>query len=116
MDWALNRSTKWIVNVVACFMDAQGDYYEEYLSIIVGPFKLGDNPPEFQEVLESVKALAKDAGNPNHYIDTCIMLCPYTDRLNARIESDAWIKKQAGYRADVIRKSLHSDEKSPVAV
>lgn len=105
MLWATGRRDVWVGQVVACFMDSEGNYYEESIDLPpFGPVNLTKDAEQFDARVEAAITEAKHAGNPKHYIDTATILRLHSDRAERVMNCDDEIKKQALYRANLFNR------------
>lgn len=101
MEQACNTPLPWVCIVTAIFMEEDGTYYEEMLSTsTLGPFKLTNHINDVWEIVQKLTAEAKASGNPKHYQDTYTALHIHSPKLEAQLEDDEWLKRQAGIRAE----------------
>ncbi|MGH1372940.1 MAG: hypothetical protein ACRBBW_12945 [Cellvibrionaceae bacterium] len=102
--WAATRPTCWVVQVVACFFDDDGDYYEDVADLTSSKCILADG--DMEESVEQVAKQLKDGGNARHYFDTVWIARMKTPRLALQIEDAQWNKDQAAWR----EKQITSDQ------
>lgn len=104
-EWATQRSEHWHCQVISYFLDAQDNYYDEIAVIpSFGPVKLSGGAESLTEALTHLVTQTSQAGNPNHYQNTIIILRLYTPELAAKHEDDEWLTQQAGKRAELVFK------------
>lgn len=104
--WACTRPTEWIVQVIALFIDENGDYYEEIADCLTSPCVLADG--DIEEMIERVADQQKAAGNAKHYFDSVWIARVKTDSLLRKIENDEWVKGQALWRLNQIESDNES--------
>lgn len=102
-DWATRQSDNWHCQVISYFLDDQGNYYDEIAVIpSFGPVKLAGGAESLTGALDELVSQTKQAGNPNHYQNTILILRLHTPGLEAKHESDEWLLDQARKRAELV--------------
>lgn len=105
MRWAKGRPNRWLVTCYACFLAEDGDYYEESAQFVTDQVIL-DSDEGVWDLEKGALEIAKAEGNENHFLDTVTTCQLLTEDTLEKSEDDAWIKRQAAYRAQIIRQEL----------
>lgn len=109
MTRAMNSTREWVCLVHACYVTGTNDYYEETAEFVTPPVRLGQDAEAVDDLIQSAIREVRNAGNPNHYIDTVVVLRPATPDFRKMADDDEWLKKQAAYRSRVILETVGND-------
>lgn len=103
IQWAFHRKEHWIFTGIACFVDNDGQYYEEMVTLTTDTaWNLGENIAILKEYKQLAVNGARKEGNPLHYVTATFALSLQSTDLNRRMENDPWLKQQAERRADYV--------------
>lgn len=104
-QWAMNRHTRWVALIHACYVVDAGEYYEETVEFVTPPVRLADNAEDVEDLLrQGIKEA--ESGNPKHHIDTVIVLRPFSQKFARMADDDEWCKRQAAYRSKIIMNTV----------
>jgi len=112
MQRAMNSSREWVCLIHACYVSGANDYYEESAEFITPMVKLSDDAEAVEDLIQAALSDVRGAGNPNHYIDSVVVLRPATAAFRRMVDDDEWFKRQADYRSRLILETVRDERKN----
>lgn len=103
IEWALSRAETWLLTAIACFVDPNGEYYEEMVTTApVGPINMMKNWETLMEYKSLTTRNAVESGNPLHFVTSVFSMSLQSSELDQKMENETWLKRQSALRADHI--------------
>lgn len=110
VGWVMESYHHWLVDVYACFLTPESDYYEEMVSIDTADAFGHQIRLKSDGVIWSLEKEAREharsEGNENHFLDTVTICRLKTEKNLSLLENDKWLKGQAEHRARIIMEEL----------
>jgi hypothetical protein len=106
-----NHPNRWLIQVIAAYIDENADYYEEEETLDpTNAISIATNATKVRALAEGAIKRVGAVGNPKHYIDTFLVLRPFTPGVVKKLNDLAWQKNQIKWRAEAFEKLQEQEQ------